>query len=67
MDIALYIKKIDHYINEIKNIDLIYVQKIITRLYSLKQLLKLVYDDLDLLSKVTSLIQAVKSNGKATD
>lgn len=39
MDIALYIKKIDHYINEIKNIDLIYVQKIITRLYSLKQLL----------------------------
>lgn len=28
---------------------------------------KLVYDDLDLLSKVTSLIQAVKSNGKATD
>lgn len=37
MDIALYIKKIDHYINEIKNIDLIYVQKIITRLYSLKR------------------------------
>ncbi len=28
---------------------------------------KLVYDDLDLLSKVTSLVQAVKSNGKATD
>lgn len=28
---------------------------------------KLIYDDLDLLSKVTSLIQAVKSNGKATD
>lgn len=28
---------------------------------------KLVYDDLDLLSKVTSLVQAVKSNGKPTD
>lgn len=28
---------------------------------------KLVYDDLDLLSKVTSLIQAVKSNGKVID
>lgn len=28
---------------------------------------KLVYDDLDLLSKVTSLIQAVKSNGKTTE
>lgn len=28
---------------------------------------KLIYDDLDLLSKVTSLVQAVKSNGKPTD
>lgn len=28
---------------------------------------KLVYDDLDLLSKVTSLVQAVKSKEKASD
>lgn len=39
MDIDVYIKKIDYYLNEIKGIDLIYVQKIVTRLYSLKQLL----------------------------